>query len=567
VTGPTAPTGRSPSAGWPVDRPPLPVSSPEAVADYRAEGWWSDETVGGRLRQWAAERGGRPAIFVGDRTVTWGAYDALADHLAWALAGAGLEPGARVGILLGDGAAVHAAFVGAGRAGLTAVGIGARTGVRDVAHLLRTAGARTLVVGPMHRGQPAPALAAELAGRRVDLAHLVVVDELADPPVVTVDSRSVRAPSATAAEALEGERALGPLDVGLVNSTSGTTGLPKLVRQFEARWWAFHRLAAEAGALGDDEVVASLIPAPYGFGLWTSHVTPAILGVPVAVLPRFEPAAAWALLERHRVRVLCAVVTQLALLLADPAAGSADTSALRLVFTGGEAVSERRAGSIEARAGATVLQFYGSNETGAFSRTTLDDPAEVRLGTLGRLIDVQRPRLYDGDREVTAQGGPGRPACRGPVVCAGYEGDEAANRRLCTAEGWMLMDDLVTVDADGVVHLVGRDGDFIVRGGKNVSALAVEDAVCSHPAVALAAAVGVPDDRFGERVGVFVVLREGRRLALDELVAHLAAEGYSPESFPERLLVVDELPAAPGGKVAKHLLRAELVAGAGSGRP
>jgi len=560
----TPPTDASPvhrqprpaRSAMPVDRAPL--FDQATVAGYVDQGWWGADTVGRRLRRWAAERGGQPAIFVGDRTVTWAAYDALADHLAAAAVHSGLEPGARVGVCLPDGAAVHAAFVGLARVGLTAVGLGPRLGPRDLAHLLRTARASTLVIGPIHRQQTPTALADTLRSLGAAVNHLVVVDERVEPPTVTLDGHTVSAPSPARATAWEDERALGPCDLALVNSTSGTTGLPKLVRQFENRWWAFHRLAAEACRLQADDTMASLIPAPYGFGLWTAHFTPLIAGLPVAVLERFDPAAAWALLEHHQVRVLASVASQLGLLLADRSASSADVQALRVVFTGGEAVSAHRAAAFEERTGATVLQFYGSNETGAYSRTTLDDPDDRRLGTCGRVIPVQQPRLYDHDTDVTAAGGPGRPAARGPVVCAGYEADDDANRRLFTADGWMLMDDLATVDADGYVHLVGREGDFIIRGGKNVSAAAVEEAVASHPAVALAAAIGVPDDVLGERVGVFVVPRDGHRLVLDDLVRHVAAQGYSPETFPERLVVVDELPIASGGKVAKHLLRSEL---------
>ena len=126
-----------------------------------------------------------------------------------------------------------------------------------------------------------------------------------------------------------------------------------------------------------------------------------------------------------------------------------------------------------------------------------------------------------------------------------------------TDDGWMLTGDVATLE-DGVLRVIGRTADFIIRGGKNISGPAVEAAVSTHPAVALAAAVAMPDPVFGERVCVYAELRADATLSLEELVAHLAAAGVSKEWFPERLEIVDALPRASGGKVAKQALREDI---------
>jgi acyl-CoA synthetase len=116
----------------------------------------------------------------------------------------------------------------------------------------------------------------------------------------------------------------------------------------------------------------------------------------------------------------------------------------------------------------------------------------------------------------------------------------------------MRMGDLATIDADGYLTVVGRTSDLIIRGGKNLSAAQVEDEVATHPAVALCAAVPMPDETYGERVCVFAELRAGfTDLALDDLTAHLAARGVGKELWPERLVVMEELPRSSGGKLAK----------------
>jgi acyl-CoA synthetase len=163
--------------------------------------------------------------------------------------------------------------------------------------------------------------------------------------------------------------------------------------------------------------------------------------------------------------------------------------------------------------------------------------------------------LDDDDRDVTEPGVPGNPVCRGPATGFGYLDDDDANRRLFTPDGWMRIGDVCELDADGYLRVVGRTSDLIIRGGKNISAPTVEAEVATHPAVAVAAAVPMPDEVFGERVCVYVELVDGAALELDELVAHLRERGVSREWFPERLVVLDALPRASGGKIAKSELR------------
>jgi acyl-CoA synthetase len=156
---------------------------------------------------------------------------------------------------------------------------------------------------------------------------------------------------------------------------------------------------------------------------------------------------------------------------------------------------------------------------------------------------------------VTDAGGPGQAACAGPATCLGYFADPVANEGLFTKDGWMLTGDICTIDPDGYLRVVDRKSDFIIRGGKNISAAAVEDHVGTHPSVAMVAAVAMPDPVFGERVCVFVVLRESATLDLDLLRTHLDERGVSRENWPERLEIVPDLPRGSGGKVAKAQLR------------
>jgi acyl-CoA synthetase len=282
-----------------------------------------------------------------------------------------------------------------------------------------------------------------------------------------------------------------------------------------------------------------------------------VLGCTTVVQERFDADAALRAIERERVTVLGCVSTQFLMMLNSPELAERDLGSLRCMFTGGEAVPYERAARFEDVTGARVLQFYGSNETGALSRTDMDDDREHRLSTAGRVIPEMHVRLLDDDgRDITEPGVPGNPVCKGPATCFGYLDDDRANDELFTSDGWMRIGDVAEIDADGYLRVVGRTSDIIIRGGKNLSAPAIEAEVAEHPAIAVAAVVAMPDEVFGERVCLYAELRPDTTLDLDEVVRYLGERGVSREWFPERLVVLDALPRASGGKVAKGELRA-----------
>ncbi|MDT5244381.1 MAG: acyl-CoA synthetase [Mycobacterium sp.] len=522
------------------------VTSTEA-AQYRAAGWWTDTTLSECVVRNAASTPDKPAYIdfsldSPDRMLTWSEFDHAATNLAHRLLALGVAPGDGVAVWHKDTSAIHVLLVAIERCGAVAVGLGARAGVREASAILRTA-RPTLVVTDDERLAPAQQAA---AGADSALRVVALGDRSTD---LCVDTTARPAGA-------DGLSPVGPDDVFLINSTSGTTGLPKCVVHTQNRWHYFHQKAVANGELRGDDVFLPVIPTPFGFGIWTSHTTPIHLGATTVRIERFDPVATCAAIADHQATVLCCVSTQLAMILANPASRAYDLTSLRVVFTGGEPLPYTQAAQFEELTGVTILQFYGSNETGMLSATTLADPLHRRLRTAGRIVPEMQVRLFDGDRDVT-ESGRGQPVCRGPALSLGYLGG-TDHDKLITKDGWMRMGDICELDADGYLTLTGRTSDFILRGGKNISAVQVEDAVATHPAVAVAAAVAMPDPVFGERVCVFVELKQDSVLDLPALVEHLLQQGVSKELLPERLEVLDELPRSSGGKIAKGLLRDKI---------
>ena len=524
------------------------------AARYRAAGWWGDATVGDMVSVLAQERPEAAAFVADGLRFDYRSYDRTSDRLASSLSAGGLAQGGRVAVLLPDGATAHAVYLANEKAGLITVGLGSRAGPAEMSSIVERTGASALVTLASHRGRDSGALYADLAGPTSTLRHHVVVPPFESDPEgdITVDGRCL------VGSGPPEDGRIGPDDLFMVNSTSGTTGLPKCVMHSENSKLYMAKLARQVAQLEEGEVILGGAPIPFGFGLFTTHFLPVLLGGTAVVMSQFDPRYALELIETQRATVLVCVSTQFKMMLEVDTFDTFDLSSLKVMFTGGEMIPYRAARSFEERTGAKVLNFYGSNESGFATGTRLSDTVEQRLRTGGSRLDGTEVRLFDNGVDVTSSGR-GQPGSRGPATCLGYYGDPEANAELFTPEGFVLHADIVEIGQDGYLTVVGRKSDIIIRGGKNISAAVVEEAAMSHPAVALAAAVAMPDQVFGERVSLYVQLRPGASLTLAELLQFLAAAGVSKEVFPEDLVVVREIPRSSGGKVAKGALRQDAV--------
>lgn len=500
-----------------------------------------------RVEGLARARPGRAAYVDETGEISWSEYVLLADALRDELGLDALPGGARVAVLLPDGIAVHAAYLACERAGLVIVGLPDRAGDQEIAHLLGRTDASVLISLPERRGRSLDELRIELERRGVQGVRFVAVDPQA------VRSRLPPAPA-------DVSRRTRPDELWLINSTSGTTGLPKCVVQVQDRWALAAAHAAAAASITADDRVLCLVPAPFGFGLWAAHFLPAEVGCSTVLMAKFDAERAVRTIEEQRITVLACVTTQFVMMLQSPAFQDADLSSLRVMFTGGEKVPRVRSTAWEQATGSKILQFYGSNEAGPVSCTALADDDDHRLDSVGRLLPGVKHRLYDeaGAELAEGSGVPGRLGVRGPgTYGARYWDDPEANDQLYAPDGFLLMPDVVLVDDDRHVTIQGRTSDFIIRGGKNISAAVVEDEVSRHPAVKMVAVVPVPDEVFGERVCAVVTERvPGGGLTLADVTGQLAARGVSREYWPERLVIVADLPMSTGGKIAKKQIAA-----------
>jgi salicylate---CoA ligase len=332
-------------------------------------------------------------------------------------------------------------------------------------------------------------------------------------------------------------------------ATAGDLGLFPFVRVPEREYGAIGRLL-DGGAQG--------IIAPRGQRSQLATVPQ--LGR-VVMLPSPEPERAFAVMAAEGVTVTAAVpaVAQRWIRYAREH-GAGQLRTLTLLQVGGARLADEIARQVRPVLGATLQQVFGMAE-GLLNYTRPDDPDDVICTTQGRpLSEGDEVRIVDElDRDVP-DGEPGSLLTRGPYTPRGYYRAAEQNTRAFTADGWYRSGDIVRRRADGNLIVEGRDKDMINRGGEKISAEEVENLLYQLPQVAQAAAVAMADPDLGERICVYAVLAPGTTLTLDDVRAAMTSAEVARFKWPERLVIVPELPATKVGKIDKKALRADITA-------
>ena len=339
-------------------------------------------------------------------------------------------------------------------------------------------------------------------------------------------------------------------DVVVILHSSGSTGYPKGVllthRNLIASALQTHLIAPSA----EDEKVLAVPPFHHAFGLSMVMNASLLQGATMVTMPRFEPEAFLKAIQDHRITRLFAVPTMIVLLAKSPLVDRYDLSSLRSIISGGAALDPEHARLCQQRLGCRVGQGYGLTE-GLPSFMQSDDP--VSPGSVG----VSAPNVECKVIDVTTgeEVGPyrdGEILIRGPHVMKGYLNAEEATREILEPDGFLHTGDLGHVGDDGELFIVDRIKELIKYKGQQVSPVELEAILMSHPKVADAAVVGVPDEEATELPKGFVVAKEP--VTPEEIMAFVA-ERVAPYKKIRRLEFIDQIPRTPVGKIERRSLK------------
>ncbi len=271
----------------------------------------------------------------------------------------------------------------------------------------------------------------------------------------------------------------------------------------------------------------------------------------------FDPGAVLAEIVARRVTTMFGVPAMFQFMAQHPTFAASDLSSVRTFVCGGAPCPEPLLKSYEAR-GLPIQQGYGLTETAPMVSFLAPEYALSKIGSSGRPPLFTEIKLvgFDGT-VVTEPGVNGEIYTRGPNVMIGYWRRPEATAEAIDAEGWFRTGDVAYWDADGCIYICDRIKDMIISGGENIYPAEVESVICKHPAVAEAAVIGVPDEKWGETVLAVVALKAGQTLDIEQL-REFAGEQLSRYKLPRRLEVVAALPRNATGKLLKTELRKQF---------
>lgn len=522
---------------------------------YYDAGLYTRRTLADEMRDGAIANADSRIVFCSDEhpaVATVGEMYRRSQALAGAFRSLGLGPGDVIAIQVPNWLEGALAFQAAMSLGVVLLPVIHIYGPAEVQFILRQSGARALVCPSRWRNIDYLERLAQLDRSLLpQLEHVIVLGDDKAPDSLSWSEFEARAP-ATPFEPPQVE----PDDVCLLVYTSGTTAEPKGVQH------THNTLLAEVR--GARRVPPPGLPAPVNLSAFPAGHIAGVLGTTrlyisggkTVLMDAWDADEAARLIEEQRVTTTAGTPFHLASLLDAAEASGRDLSSLLGYLTGAASVPPALVERAQA-AGIPTFRSYGSSEHPTISAGSPLHTLEKRATTDGLLLEGNEVRILDDDGVDLATGQAGEIASRGPELFVGYR-DETLNESAFLPGGWFLTGDIGVLDEEGYLSITDRKKDVIIRGGENISSKEVEDVLARHPAVFEAAVVAMPDERYGERVCAYVLLRPGSSLELSEVGRHFAAQGVARQKTPERIVPVDELPRTAAGKVKKFELRERL---------
>lgn len=489
----------------------------------------------------AARSPGHPAILFEGRTLTYGVLDACASALADALVRHGVNRGDRVALYLPNIPAFALCYLAVAKAGAIAVSINAIFKWEEVRYIVNDA--RPKVVFTTAELLP------NLPRPECPSVQHTVLCEGAEPDEIALEDWLQRGDAAFRAMDLPGDAPAALL------YSSGTTGFPKGVTLSHSNVDTNTRTAAKYSAFRPADRLACFLPLFHVFAQNYIMNGAFQAGATIVLYRRFVPDVVLESVARERVTKFFAVPTiYIALLGAD--LSKHDLSSLEYFFSAAATMPQEISRRWQERFGRPVYEGYGLTECSPFA--AYNHLTSHRFGSVGTAVEGFSIRILDEHEQELPRGEWGEICIRGPGVMKGYWGrPEDTDRAL--RGGWLHSGDIGRMDEDGYVFIVDRVKDMINVSGFKVWPAEVEQFLYRHPAVKEVAVYGVPDPLKGEQVRVALVLKEGQRLAPEEVI-RLCRDHLAVYKAPERVDIMDELPKSATGKILKRVLREQAAA-------
>ncbi len=504
------------------------------------------QPIGAMLERTAGEQPEKTAIVFEDVVLTYNELNEAVNRLANGLKDLGVKKGDRVMVQLINGPEIIMAHYAIVKAGAIAVPLNVMYVAHELRYIGRDTGAATAIVDSSFMQ-----LFDEVRSDLSDLEHIVVKGDSSFPATQRLDELFSGSPEQR-----------GPADVSLddivsIIYTSGTTGRPKGATQTHRAILSNVASLCRINRFDSEDRLLCALPLFNNFALNVVMMSAVYTGATIIVIDRFEAEKVMDHITRHGATYFAGTPTMFVYLLQAYDKDRHDVSALRVVNSGGAHCPAALLAEVEQTFNVVHMDGYGQTEGCGF--TTINPLQGVRKPeSVGiPIANIQVKIVDDSDREL-APGEVGEIVEKGDVFSIhGYWQRPEINKEVYK-NGWFHSGDLGYLDSDGYLYVVDRKQDLIITGGANIYPVEIEEVLYTHPAVALAAVIGIPDDVKGELAKAFIVLKEGMTVTREDIIDFVRGK-IAKFKAPRMVEFVDDLPQGPTGKILKRELRASIL--------
>jgi long-chain acyl-CoA synthetase len=501
----------------------------------------------------------REAVVSGATRFTFGQLNAMANQVANGLRALGVGRGDNVALTCPNVPYFHIAYYGILKTGAAVVPLNILLASPEIAYHLKDCNAKAFFCFEGSTALPVGETGHQGLVESETGAHFILMtaDPAAPPPKdgMTTLGMLTRGQPATFETA-----STSPEDTAVILYTSGTTGRPKGAELTQSNLVLNAMVARDLylPVAQDQNVALVALPLFHVFGMTVQMNAMMLLSSTQVLLPRFDAALALEMMLIERVNFFCGVPTMFWGLLNEARSTGINTAPIaenmRICISGGAALPVELLRAFEQTFSVPILEGFGLSETSpviCFNQLGF----ERKPGSIGRPLFATEMRLVDDSDSPVTQGQAGEIVVRGHSVMKGYY-----NRPEATAEamrgGWFHTGDIATMDQDGYFYIVDRKKDMILRGGYNVYPRELEEVLMTHPAVSLAAVIGVPHPVLGEEVKAYIIRKPDVTITVEEMSVW-CKEQMAAYKYPRLIEFRDSLPMTATGKILKRQLREE----------
>ncbi|MGN6415548.1 AMP-binding protein [Flexivirga sp.] len=535
----------------------MSVSSHPSYASGTSHAPLLGDTIGDNLRRTAARFGDRDAMvdMPSGRRWTYIEFDEAVDEVARGLLAAGIDKGDRVGIWSPNCPEWTLVQYATARVGAIMVCVNPAYRSHELAYVVKQSGMRMIVSAQSHKTSDYRSMLEEVRGECRDLQDVVYIG---DPSWDVLVAGAARVTADELTRRSEGLSADNPINI---QYTSGTTGFPKGATLSHHNILNNGYFVGELVDYTEQDRICLPVPFYHCFGMVMGNLAATSHGACMVIpAPSFEAGATLKAVEAERCTSLYGVPTMFIaeLSLIDQGEQSFDLSTLRTgIMAGSPCPVEVMKRVIAEMNMSEVAICYGMTETSPVSTMTrTDDTLARRTETTGRVMPHLEVKIVDPATGLTVpRGATGELCTRGYSVMLGYWEQPDKTAEAIDGARWMHTGDLATMDDDGYVNVVGRIKDLVIRGGENIYPREVEEFLYTHPQIADVQVIGVPDEKYGEELMAWIIMRSGERPLTADAVRDFCEGRLAHYKVPRYVHVTDEFPMTVTGKIRKVEMR------------